>query len=60
MEGSMVKKLKFIPTYDELSAQRSVRVDGEQYDELQVLSEKTGVPIAGIVRQALDAWLKRK
>jgi predicted DNA-binding protein len=57
MEDSMGKK--FIPTYDELS-QRTVRVDAEQYDQLQASSEKTGVPIAGIVRQALDAWLKRK
>jgi hypothetical protein len=39
--------------------QRLVRVDEDQYALLKKKSEKTGLAIAMIVRQAIEAWLKR-
>lgn len=39
--------------------QRTVRIDEDQYELIQKKSEKTGLAIAMIVRQALDAFLKR-
>jgi predicted DNA-binding protein len=38
----------------------NVRIDPEQYKRLKADSDKTKVPIAAIVRQAIDAWYKLK
>jgi predicted DNA-binding protein len=38
--------------------QKNVRVDLEQYERLQAISDKTRVPLADLVRQALEQFLK--
>jgi hypothetical protein len=38
--------------------QRTVRIDDDIYDRLQAISERTRVPIADLVRQALHAFIE--
>jgi hypothetical protein len=47
---------------DTLSAVKKVNLYFIQshWQELQAISRKTGVPVAGIVRRIVGDWLKRK
>ncbi|RIN97104.1 ribbon-helix-helix domain-containing protein [Mammaliicoccus sciuri] len=36
----------------------SVRIDRDQYEQLKKVRENTGVPLAGILRRAIESYLK--
>lgn len=44
-------------TKDRILARTSLCIEPEQLDRLRAISERTGVPVARMIRTAIDAYL---
>ena len=43
-----------------MKTRMNLYVDSKQKEQLERISEKTGAPVAELIRRAIDAYLKRR